>query len=121
LFFLKTSLTHEKDHTTGAIQHVLVKTKENARQHIMTLFSKGDYFGFFLFYMYDIQHCFICRPSDSTVSEDAGIEPKTVATTALALRCSNHSAARYHPYPMILNSPFMSEFPSLLFLLVIAI
>ncbi len=23
--------------------------------------------------MYDIQHCFICRPSDSTVSEDAGI------------------------------------------------
>jgi hypothetical protein len=25
--------------------------------------------------MYVIQHCFICRPSDSTVSEDAGIEP----------------------------------------------
>ncbi len=24
--------------------------------------------------MYCIQHCFICRPSDSTVSEDAGIE-----------------------------------------------
>jgi hypothetical protein len=24
-----------------------------------------------------IQHCFICRPSDSTVSEDAGIEPST--------------------------------------------
>jgi hypothetical protein len=23
--------------------------------------------------MYDIQHCFICRPSDATVSEDAGI------------------------------------------------
>ncbi len=33
----------------------------------------------FLF-MYVIQHCFLCRPSDSTVSEDAGIEPKTVAT-----------------------------------------
>jgi hypothetical protein len=30
--------------------------------------------------MYDIQHCFICRPSDSTVSEDAGIEPRTVTT-----------------------------------------
>jgi hypothetical protein len=27
----------------------------------------GGFFGFFLF-MYDIQHCFICRPSDSTVS-----------------------------------------------------
>ncbi len=36
--------------------------------------------------MYLIQHCFICRPSDSTVSEDAGIEPRTVATFALAVR-----------------------------------
>ncbi len=31
-------------------------------------------------------------PPDSTVSEDAGIEPKTVATMALAVRRSNHSA-----------------------------
>jgi hypothetical protein len=46
--------------------------------------------------MYDIQHCFICRPSDSTVSEDAGIEPRTVATTAFTVRRSNHSA-RSHP------------------------
>jgi hypothetical protein len=36
--------------------------------------------------MCDIQHCFICCPSDSTVSEDAGIEPRTVKTTALAAR-----------------------------------
>jgi hypothetical protein len=35
--------------------------------------------------MYDIQQCFICRPSDFSVSEDAGIEPRTVATTALAV------------------------------------
>ncbi len=35
--------------------------------------------GFF-FVMYVIQHCFIYRPSDSTVPEDAGIEPMTVAT-----------------------------------------
>jgi hypothetical protein len=34
--------------------------------------------------------CFICRPSYSTVSEDAKIEPKTVATSALAIRRSNH-------------------------------
>ncbi len=47
--------------------------------------------------MYDTQHCFICRPSDSTVSEDAGIEPRTVATTALAVRRDNHSA-RSHPH-----------------------
>ncbi len=33
--------------------------------------------------MYVIQHCSICRPSDSTVSEDAGIEPRTGATLAL--------------------------------------
>jgi hypothetical protein len=42
--------------------------------------------------MYFIQHCFIFRPSDSTVSEDAGIEPRTVATLALTVRRSNHSA-----------------------------
>jgi hypothetical protein len=42
---------------------------------------KGDFLDFFLF-KYDTPHCFICRPSDSTVSEDAGIEPRTVETTA---------------------------------------
>ncbi len=31
---------------------------------------------FFKFFKYIIQHCFICRPSGSTVSEDAGIEPR---------------------------------------------
>ncbi len=31
--------------------------------------------------MYVIQHCFICRPSDSTVSDDAGIKPRTIATS----------------------------------------
>ena len=36
------------------------------------------------------QHCFICRPSDSDVPTDAGIEPRTVATDALAVRRSNH-------------------------------
>jgi hypothetical protein len=51
---------------------------------------------FFWVFMYVIQHCFICRPSDSTVSEDAGIELKTVATSALAVRCSNLSASS-HP------------------------
>jgi hypothetical protein len=30
--------------------------------------------------MYCIQHCIICRPSVSTVLEDAGIELRTVAT-----------------------------------------
>ncbi len=41
-----------------------------------------DFFSmFFLFFC--TQHCFICRPSDSTVSEDAGIKPRTVAILAL--------------------------------------
>jgi hypothetical protein len=39
--------------------------------------------GFFiLFFMYFIQHYFICRPSDFTVAENAGIEPRAVATLA---------------------------------------
>jgi hypothetical protein len=42
------------------------------------IFNGVSFFGdFFSFYV--IQHCFICRPSDSTVSEDAGIESRTVA------------------------------------------
>ncbi len=47
--------------------------------------------GFFIiFSSYYIQHYFICRPSDSIVPTDAGIEPRTVATGALAARRSNH-------------------------------
>jgi hypothetical protein len=38
------------------------------------------------FSMYLFQHCFICSPSAATVSEDAGIEPRTVATSAMAVR-----------------------------------
>jgi hypothetical protein len=44
--------------------------------------------------MYFVQHCFICRPSDSTVSEDVGIEPRTVAT----VRRSSHSATSHLIY-----------------------
>ncbi len=46
--------------------------------------------------MYIIQHCFICRLSDSTVSENAGIEPRKVVSSALAVRRSSHSATS-HP------------------------
>jgi hypothetical protein len=54
--------------------------------------------------MFCIQHCFICRPSDSTVSEDAGIEPRTVTTSALALR---HSARCHPPYKKLLACKIM--------------
>ncbi len=45
---------------------------------------------FLVFDMYFIQHCFICSLSDSIISEDAGIEPRTVATSEMAARRSNH-------------------------------
>ncbi len=64
-------------------------------QHIF----QGDIFRFLRFFLclYFIQHCFICRPTDSTVSEGAGIEPRKVVTSALAVRRSSHSATS-HPY-----------------------
>jgi hypothetical protein len=51
-------------------------------------YFKGGFFRFFLF-MYIIHYYVICRPSDSTVPEDAGIEPKTVATLALTARSTD--------------------------------
>ncbi len=46
--------------------------------------KKSEFFC--IFFLCTIFNYFIRRPSDSTVSEDAGIEPRTVATTALAVR-----------------------------------
>ncbi len=54
--------------------------------------------------MYFIQHCIICRLSDFTVSEDAVIEPRTVANLTLAARRSNHSA-RSHPQNLARSHP----------------
>jgi hypothetical protein len=51
--------------------------------------TKWEFFVFFVFY-YDIQHCFIRRLSASNVSEDVGIETRTVVTIAMAVRCSNY-------------------------------
>ncbi len=51
-------------------------------------------------FLYVIPHCSMCRPSDYTVSENASIEPRTVATLALTDRRSNHSA-RSHPVYML--------------------
>jgi hypothetical protein len=51
-----------------------------------TLFKGG------FFKIYFDQYCIICSPSDTSVSKDAGIEPRTVATLALlAVRRSNYS------------------------------
>ncbi len=61
-------------------------------------FLKGDFLDYLFLFMYVIQHCFNCRPSDFPVSADAGIEPTTVATFTLTARRFNHSA-RSHPIP----------------------
>jgi hypothetical protein len=57
---------------------------------IQDICQTGIFLNFFYFFYYI--HCLICRPSDSTVSEDAGIEPRTVATLALTARRSDHLA-----------------------------
>ncbi len=54
---------------------------------------KGDFVRIFSF-LYVIQHGFICRPSDSSLSAEAGIEPRTLALTA---RRYNHTT-RSHPH-----------------------
>ncbi len=72
-----------------------ISNRENANHNYffkeLWSFFLGGFFGF-SFYV----RCFICRPSDSTVSEDAVIVPRTVAILALTARRSNHSA-RSHP------------------------
>ncbi len=59
--------------------------------------KNNNYFrGYYLgldFFMYFIQHCFTWRPTDVTVSEDAGIELLTVETIRLHLI---HESSRSH-------------------------
>jgi hypothetical protein len=45
-------------------------------KEVFTWNKQVDAFG--LFFMYFIQHCFFCRPSGSSVLEDAWIESRTV-------------------------------------------
>jgi hypothetical protein len=50
---------------------------EDLKKTTYGMFLIGFFF-YFTFFMYVIQHCFICRPSDSTVLEEDGIEPSSV-------------------------------------------
>jgi hypothetical protein len=50
---------------------------------------------------YVIQQSFIGRPSDSAVSEDAGIELRTAATLTMGVRRSNYSARSHLHETMI--------------------
>jgi hypothetical protein len=60
--------------------------------------SKGDFWSFSFHVGYStLLH--LPPLADSTVSENAGIEPRTVATLALKASLSNHSAGS-HPQPL---------------------
>jgi hypothetical protein len=52
----------------------------DSTSEVRFFFVPGDFFGF--------QYCFICRPTDFIVSEEVGIEPRTVVPSVLAVRCS---------------------------------
>jgi hypothetical protein len=60
----------------SAYSHDKLNEFTMSETQIQLFFQIAGKFYIFLL-MYIIQHCFICRPSDSIVSEDAGIEPKT--------------------------------------------
>ncbi len=68
------------------------------------IFFRGIFIFLFIFLSSYIQHCLICRSSDSTMPTDAGIEPRTVATGALTVRPSNHQA-RSHSHQARSHSP----------------
>ncbi len=53
------------------------------RECEMIEIMEEEFFGGF--FKCIIQHCFIGRPSDSTVAENVRIEPKTFATMTLAV------------------------------------
>ncbi len=50
-----------------------------------------------------VRTLFICHPPDSAVSEDAGVEPRAVATSALAVRRSGQSGITARPGNMLIK------------------
>ncbi len=72
------------------------------RGHHNEIILKGDFWFFYALYsiLFNLP---TSQVSNFTVSEDAGIEPRTVATTALTVRRSNHSA-KSHPETSIFTS-----------------
>ncbi len=54
---------------SARIKTVFISYKDGTKH----LKKKIFFGGFFVFFSYYIQHCFICRPSESTVPTDAGM------------------------------------------------
>jgi hypothetical protein len=59
-------------------QHILLYFLVHPNVPYFDTSEKKNFKRGIFFFKNCIQHCFICRPSDSTVSEDAGIELRTV-------------------------------------------
>jgi hypothetical protein len=59
-----------------------------------TAYTKGNVFGFLFSRSTLFNTASTAAPQGSTVSEDAGIGPRTVATLALSVRRSKHSARK---------------------------
>ncbi len=72
-----------------------VPSSTKDRQEKFSQFKKRGFLDFSLF-MYVIQHFIMCRPSDSTGSEDAGIET---------------SARNYRPMPEFIDPVFTKTSP----------
>jgi hypothetical protein len=60
--------------------------------HVLCTVLHGIFFDYFYVLYTTLLHL---PPSDFTVSEDAGIETRTIATLAFAVRRSNHSAGSH--------------------------
>jgi len=91
-FFLHSSQFH---HYVGRFKRGILK---GARR---TLNCKWG----FLYFSFYIRYSTLLHlpPLIFNVSEDAGIEPRTVATTALAIRRSNHSARSHENVKLYCN------------------
>ncbi len=73
----------------------------NIRQKTFLVVEKIKKYLFFIF-TYFIQQCFICRHSDSTVSD--GIEPRTVLALALAIQPLGQIS-----YPLVRSHPHQAR------------
>ncbi len=97
-------------HTTQVFPNGLPNRLSTGLGFLMTLLCRFFYLlsfykEIFFFFVYVIQHCFICRPTVSTLLEEDGIvKPMNFATKALAARRSNKSA-RSHPLDLLSGLP----------------
>ncbi len=78
---------------SSSCDSILYKLPRKARSWML----KGDFLDFLYFFTYVIQQCFICRPSNSTVSEDGGIKPIDCCCFRIDSQTLSNHTARSHP------------------------